>query len=139
MYGYDSKFALLNSIYGPQLGTPSGDLAANGLSKMNPGGDDLTTSAPDSTGSTGHPWLDESEASHKAQAQAMGARQIGSDVATLGSNITSQKMLNDQLNKQSAQQAVQSAGTTLDTIMKMYKNRSANLAANRGLNAVAGL
>ena len=43
------------------------------------------------------------------------------------------------LDKQSAQQGVQSAGTTLDSIMKMYKNRSANLASARGLNAVAGL
>ena len=159
MYGYTPKFGLLNSLYGDQnetSGTFAGDKLAKDLSSVNPSGEDLATTSSDSgstsghpwleattssnSGSTsGHPWLDKLLAEQKSQSQAMGVRQIGSDVSTLGSNLTSQKMLNDQLDKQSAQQGVQNAGTTLDSIMKMYKNRSANLASNRGLNAVAGL
>lgn len=142
MYGYTPKFGLLNSLYGDQnetSGTFAGDKLAKDLSSVNPSGEDLATNSSDSGSTSGHPWLDKLLAEQKSQSQAMGVRQIGSDVSTLGSNLTSQKMLNDQLDKQSAQQGVQNAGTTLDSIMKMYKNRSANLASNRGLNAVAGL
>lgn len=142
MYGYTPKFGLLNSLYGDQnetSGTFAGDKLAKDLSSVNPSGEDLATTSSDSGSTSGHPWLDKLMAEQKSQAQAMGVRQIGSDVSTLGSNLTSQKMLNDQLDKMSAQQGVQSAGTTLDSIMKMYKNRSNNLSTTRGLNAIAGI
>ena len=135
MYGYKPKFDLLNSIYGGQ----NEDANAEDLSSINPSGEDLATTSSNSGSTSGHPWLDKLLAEQKSQSQAMGVRQIGSDVSTFGSNLTSQKMLNDQLDKMSAQQGVQSAGTTLDSIMKMYKNRSNNLSTTRGLNAIAGL
>ena len=145
-YNYDGKpkfpikFPIMNAIYGTPspAGTSASPSSANpGLSSINQGGEDL---ADTDTGSgSGETWLDKLKALTKNQAIAGAGRQVGSDISTLGSNLTSQKMLNDQLDKMSLQQGVQSAGTTLDSIMKMYKNRSANLASNRGLNAVAGL
>lgn len=142
MYGYTPKFGLLNSLYGDQnetSGTFAGDKLAKDLSSVNPSGEDLATTSSDSGSTSGHPWLDKLKKLAGSQAVTGGVRQVGSDLSTLGSNLTSQKMLNDQLDKMSAQQGVQSAGTTLDSIMKMYKNRSNNLSTTRGLNAIAGL
>lgn len=142
MYGYTPKFGLLNSLYGDQnetSGTFAGDKLAKDLSSVNPSGEDLATTSSDSGSTSGHPWIDKLKKLAGSQAVTGGVRQVGSDLSTLGSNLTSQKMLNDQLDKMSAQQGVQSAGTTLDSIMKMYKNRSNNLSTTRGLNAIAGL
>lgn len=142
MYGYTPKFGLLNSLYGDQnetSGTFAGDKLAKDLSSVNPSGEDLATTSSDSGSTSGHPWIDKLKGLAGSQAVAGGVRQVGSDLSALGSNLTSQKMLNDQLDKMSAQQGVQSAGTTLDSIMKMYKNRSNNLSTTRGLNAIAGL
>lgn len=142
MYGYTPKFGLLNSLYGDRnetSGTFAGDKLAKDLSSVNPSGEDLATTSSDSGSTSGHPWLDKLKGLAGSQAVTGGVRQVGSDLSALGSNLTSQKMLNDQLDKMSAQQGVQSAGTTLDSIMKMYKNRSNNLSTTRGLNAIAGL
>lgn len=142
MYVYTPKFGLLNSLYGDQnetSGTFAGDKLAKDLSSVNPSGEDLATTSSDSGSTSGHPWIDKLKGLAGSQAVTGGVRQVGSDLSTLGSNLTSQKMLNDQLDKMSAQQGVQSAGTTLDSIMKMYKNRSNNLSTTRGLNAIAGL
>lgn len=142
MYGYTPKFGLLNSLYGDQnetSGTFAGDKLAKDLRSVNPSGEDLATTSSDSGSTSGHPWIDKLKGLAGSQAVTGGVRQVGSDLSTLGSNLTSQKMLNDQLDKMSAQQGVQSAGTTLDSIMKMYKNRSNNLSTTRGLNAIAGL
>lgn len=142
MYGYTPKFGLLNSLYGDQnetSGTFAGDKLAKDLSSVNPSGEDLATTSSDSGSTSGHPWIDKLKGLAGSQAVTGGVRQVGSDISTLGSNLTSQKMLNDQLDKMSAQQGVQSSGTTLDSIMKMYKNRSNNLSTTRGLNAIAGL
>lgn len=123
-YDYKSKFPIINAIYG----TPS------------PAGTSGEELADTDTGSgSGETWLDKLKALTQNQAVVGAVRQVGSDISTLGSNITSQKMLNDQLDKMSSQQGVQSAGTTLDSIMKMYKDRSNNLSTTRGLNAIAGL
>lgn len=142
MYGYTPKFGLLNSLYRDQnetSGTFAGDKLAKDLSSVNPSGEDLATTSSDSGSTSGNPWIDKLKGLAGSQAVTGGVRQVGSDLSTLGSNLTSQKMLNDQLDKMSAQQGVQSAGTTLDSIMKMYKNRSNNLSTTRGLNAIAGL
>lgn len=140
MYNYNSKFPIMNAIYGGNDGTPSpagtnsAPASANPqLSSINPDGEDLADNA------SGETWIDKLKKLAGSQAVTGGVRQVGSDLSTLGSNLTSQKMLNDQLDKMSAQQGVQSAGTTLDSIMKMYKNRSNNLSTTRGLNAIAGL
>lgn len=136
MYNYNSQFPILNTIYGTPspAGTSSAPSSANPqLSSINPDGEDLANSA------SGDTWIDKLKGLAGSQAVTGGVRQVGSDLSTLGSNLTSQKMLNDQLDKMSAQQGVQSAGTTLGSIMKMYKNRSNNLSTTRGLNAIAGL
>lgn len=139
MYNYNSAFPILNTIYGSPspAGTSASPASANpDLSSINPDVEQLAGSSDESKDGT---WIDNLKKLAGDQAIAGGVRQVGSDISALGSNITSQKMLNDQLDKMSAQQGVQSAGTTLDSIMKMYKNRSNNLSTTRGLNAIAGL
>lgn len=137
----DPFWVMKSNGYNP--GIISDNFRLNDSINSSPSDGSSTATQGDGDGSAptpaGSDWINKLKSNVDNMLKGQQARQLGSDIATLGQNFVSDQQLRDDRARQTAQEGVTSASQVLNALNNLYAIRGKNLASTRGLNAAAGL